>query len=264
MDMDAAYSNSDHVPDAAAYPPRWAAAAAAFRDGLGPRAELDLPWGDHPRARFDLFRPPVHLAGAARGLVVFVHGGYWKAFDKSTWSHLAAGPLAHGWAVAMPSYPLCPEVRIAEITRAVAAALPVIAARVAGPIRLAGHSAGGHLVARMGAPGLLPADLAARIARIVPISPLADLAPLMQTSMNATLGIDAAETTAESPLHQPAPEAPVTVWVGGAELPAFLDQAEKLARAWDAELRAPEGRHHFDVIAPLAEPEGDLTRALLA
>lgn len=260
MDMDAAYSNTDHVPGAADYPPRWAAAAAAFRRDLGQRAALDLPYGDHPRARFDLFHPE----GAPRGLVVFVHGGYWKAFDKSTWSHLAAGPLAHGWAVAMPSYPLCPEVRIAEITQAFAAALPVMAALVDGPIRLAGHSAGGHLVARMAAPGMLPAAVAARLARIVPISPVADLAPLMQTSMNETLGIDAAEAAAESPLHQPAPGVPVTVWVGAAELPAFLDQAERLADAWGADRHAAEGRHHFDVIEPLAEPGGDLTRALLA
>lgn len=260
MDMDAAYSNSDHVPDSADYPPRWTAEAEAFRADLGPRAELDLPYGDHPRERFDLFRPE----GAAQGLAVFVHGGYWKAFDKSTWSHLAAGPLARGWAVAMPSYRLCPDVRIAEITREIAAAVTAMAGRVAGPVRLAGHSAGGHLVSRMCAPGMLPADVAARLARVVPISPVADLAPLMQTSMNEILAIDAEEAAAESPVNQPAPQAPVTVWVGGAELPAFLDQAERLAQAWGVEWRAPEGQHHFNVIEPLAEPDSALTRALLS
>jgi acetyl esterase/lipase len=259
MDMDAAYSNTDHVADAADYPPRWAAAAEAFRRDLGERAELYLPYGDHPRERFDLFHPE----GAAQGLVVFVHGGYWKAFDKSTWSHLAAGPLARGWAVAMPSYTLCPEVRIAEITRQIAAAVPAMAERVEGPIRLAGHSAGGHLVARMCAPGMLRGPVAARVARVVPISPVADLAPLMETAMNEVLRIDAAEAEAESPVHQPAPQMPVTVWVGGAELPAFLDQARRLASCWGVECRAPEGQHHFNVIEPLAEAQSPLTQALL-
>ena len=260
MDMDAAYSNSDHVPGSADYPPRWTAAAEAFRKGLGARAELDLAYGGHPRARFDLFHPE----GAPRGVVVFVHGGYWKAFDKSTWSHLAAGPLARGWAVAMPSYTLCPEVRIADITRQIAAAVQSMAARVEGPIRLTGHSAGGHLVARMCAPGMLSDEVAGRVARVVPISPVADLAPLMQTQMNEVLRIDAAEAQAESPVHQPPPQVPVTVWVGGAELPAFLDQAERLAQAWGVDGRAPDGQHHFNVIEPLAEPDSPLTRALLS
>src|SRR3546814_5563195 len=48
------------------------------------------------------------------GLAVFVHGGYWMAFDKSSWSHLAAGAVARGWAVALPSYTLCPEARISD------------------------------------------------------------------------------------------------------------------------------------------------------
>jgi arylformamidase len=51
----------------------------------------------------------------SKGLVVFVHGGYWKAFDKSVWSHLASGPLAHGYAVAVPSYTLCPDNSISEL-----------------------------------------------------------------------------------------------------------------------------------------------------
>ncbi|MFP4273748.1 MAG: alpha/beta hydrolase, partial [Paracoccaceae bacterium] len=237
MDMDAAYSNSDHVSGSADYPPRWNAEAAAFRAALGPRAALELPWGEGARARFDLFHPE----GPARGLVVFVHGGYWKAFDKSTWSHLAAGPLARGWAVAMPSYDLCPQVRIADITAQIARAVTVAGEHVPGPIRLAGHSAGGHLVARMCAPGLLPGPVAARLARVVPISPLSDLAPLMQTQMNEVLRIDAAEARAESPRHQPAPDVPVTVWVGAAELPAFLDQARWLSEAWGAEMVADPG-----------------------
>ncbi len=260
MDMDAAYSNSDHVPGSADYPARWEAAAAAFRARLGVRAETGLRYGPSERRRFDLFHPEEDAAG----LVVFVHGGYWKSMHRHLWSHLAAGPLARGWAVAMPSYELCPEARIADITRQIAAAVTKAAGRVAGPVRLTGHSAGGHLVARMCAPGMLPAPVAARLARVVPISALADLAPLMETSMNDVLGIDAAEAAAESPVHQPPPQVPVTVWVGGAELPAFLDQARWLAEAWGVDWHADPGRHHFDVIEALAAPESDLTRALLA
>ncbi|MFZ9132183.1 MAG: alpha/beta hydrolase, partial [Gemmobacter sp.] len=89
-----AYANAPTIAGAEGYPPRWAAAAAAFRADLGPRARLGLPYGPGARQRFDLCLP----AGAPRGLVVFVHGGYWLAFGREEWTHLAAGALAHGLA----------------------------------------------------------------------------------------------------------------------------------------------------------------------
>ena len=254
-DLSDAYANSAHIPDGASYPDRWATAARAFRAAHPPE---DLAYGDHPRERLHLFRPE----GTPRGLAVVVHGGYWMAFSASDFSHLAAGPLARGWAVAMPSYPLCPEVGVGAIARACARAVERAAREVAGPIHLTGHSAGGHVVARLAC-----ADVALavrdRLARVVPISPLANLRPLMQTGMNATLRLSEAEAVAESPMLRPKPQVPVTVWVGESERPAFRDQALWLSRAWDAPLVVDPGRHHFDVIAGLEEPDSPLTRAVV-
>jgi len=196
--------------------------------------------------------------------MIFVHGGYWRAFDASVWSHLAGGALARGWAVAMPSYDLCPDVRISVITRQIAAAVTRIAERTFGPLTLAGHSAGGHLVCRMTDPLILRSDIRHRIKQIVPISPIADLAPLMETSMNEVLRIDAAEAEAESPVNmQPPHGLDVTVWVGAAERPAFLEQAERLARTWGARRVVEEGKHHFDVIDALADPDSAMIKAVL-
>lgn len=261
MQLTDAYENSKYIPDAQAYVPRWQADAGAFRANLGARARLDLAYGADARQRFDLFAPE----GAARGLVVFVHGGYWLKFDKSYWSHLAAGPLARGWAVAMPSYRLAPEVRISEITLDVKVAVAAAAGQVAGPVVVTGHSAGGHLAARMRCADVLPKAVAARLARVLPISPLSDLRPLMQTAMNAELRIDAAEAAAESPaLLSDLLDIDTVVWVGAEERPAFLDQARWLAEAWPrVTVRVAPGRHHFDVIEGLAEAESPLTHALL-
>jgi len=260
IDWDAAYSNTGHVAGSEAYPGRWAEAAQAFRAEA--RCETDLPYGDHPRQRFDAFLP----GGAPVGLLVFVHGGYWLRFDKSFFSHLAAGPLARGWAVAMPSYRLAPEVPISAITADIAAALPVMARLARGPIALAGHSAGGHLVARMACEDVtLPEAVAARLARVVPISPVSDLRPLMRTRMNESFALDDAAARAESPVcHTRRAGIPVTVWVGAAELPAFVDQARWLVEAWPgAALHLDEGRHHFDVIEGLARPDSALTEAVV-
>jgi arylformamidase len=259
MSNDEAYDNGGFIPGAAQYPDRWADEAREFREleaALG-RARLNAAYGPHEREKLDIFHP----AGRAEGLVVFVHGGYWFKFDRSHWSHFARGATQRGWAVAMPSYPLCPEVRIADITRSVAAAIGTAASYVAGPIALTGHSAGGHLVARMAcADAGLPPEVAARIRHIAPISPLSDLRPLIDTAMNEHFRMDAAAAVAESPaLMEKALDVPISVWVGADERPAFLDQARWLAEAWPATtLHVLPGRHHFDVIDALADPKSAL------
>ncbi|ARC90575.1 alpha/beta hydrolase [Rhodovulum sp. MB263] len=260
VDWDDAYANTPHIPDSETYPARLTAAAEAFRKGV--RAELDRPYGDHPRQRFDLFFPETE----PRGLMVFVHGGYWMRFDKSFWSHMAEAALARGFAAALPSYRLAPEVTIPEITADIRAAVAAAAGCVeTGPLVLAGHSAGGHLVARMLCPdAALPGRVADRIARAMPISLLSDLRPLLRTRMAGPLGLDAEIAAAESPaLMTPLADVPVHVWVGGDERPVFIDQARWLAEAWTgAALTVDPGHHHFNVIDGLARADSPLATAL--
>lgn len=257
--IDRAYANGAFIAGADDFPLLWAAQALAFRQSLGERARLDLPYGPSERQRFDLFLPEA----VPRGLLVFVHGGYWLAFGRDSWSHLAAGAAARGWAVVMPSYTLAPQARIATITGEIAAAIEAATAVVAGPVVVTGHSAGGHLSARMGC-----ADIAGpasrRIRRVVPISPLADLEPLMHTAMNAQLGLTKAEVAAESPAGLALrPGTGAHVWVGGQERPSFLWQARTLSEAWSCGWTVAPGRHHFDVINDLAAPTSALVEACI-
>jgi hypothetical protein len=253
MDWDDAYSNSAYIPDGDSYVARWAEAASRFRATA--KAHLDRSYGPSERERYDLFLPE----GTPRGTVVFVHGGYWHLFDKSSWSHLAAGPLAHGWAVAMPSYTLAPGARIGEIVRQIGRAVSSIADAVPGEIRLTGHSAGGHLVTRL---SCADSPLPGRIARTLSISGLHDLRPLMKTSM--PLRLDEAEAAAESPALLKRHESiAVTAWVGAGERPELLRQTALLAEAWCIRQVIVPGRHHFDVIGELAQPDSQMIRELL-
>ncbi len=266
-DWGSAYDNRAAVglPAVEAFAADLTARAAAFREELAAtgRAELDLAYGDRPRQRFDRFTPE----GKSKGLAVFVHGGYWRSFDNSFWSHLAAGPLAHGYAVAIPSYTLCPEVRISDITVEIAAFLTHAAAGLDQPIRLAGHSAGGHLVARM-VSGALPAGLAGRIEKVVSISGVHDLRPLLRTPMNGDLGLDLAEARAESPaLLEPIDDVDLICWAGADELPSFRHQNRQLALNWSllgarAEAVEAKDKNHFNVILDLSDPDSALTKAL--
>ena len=250
-DMDRAYANGAFIPGSAALPARWAADAAAFRATA--RGRLGLPYGAEARQGFDLFAPD-----APNGLLVFVHGGYWLEFGRESWSHLAAGALARGWSVAMPSYTLAPAARIAEITLEVASAVRAAAALVAGPVVVTGHSAGGHLAARMGCPDL-GLD---RVVRVVPISPIAELSPLMQTTMQADLRLTDEECASESPARL-ARHCQAHVWVGAMERPAFLWQARLLSEEWACPWTPHPGRHHFNVIDDLADPDSALMAACL-
>lgn len=266
-DWDDAYSNMDHIPEGAAFPERWIQRAARYREILSAsgRMELDAAYGERPRNRMDVFLP----AGEPRGLFVFIHGGYWMRFDKSYWSWLAEGALARGLAVVMPSYSLCPEVRIGDITREIGKAVAQAARRFSGPVTLAGHSAGGHLAARMichGAP--IPKSVQARIRHVMPISPVSDLRPLVCLKLNETLKLDDREAERESPaLLTPLPNARVTCWVGQAERSEFVRQNALLATIWHglgARIAHVEesDRHHFNVIDGLADQGSEMCRAL--
>jgi alpha-beta hydrolase superfamily lysophospholipase len=263
-DWDDAYLIMPHIPGAEAMPERWASDAAAFRATHPPRV---LRYGDHPRRVVDVFLPD----GEPCGLAVWVHGGYWKNFDRSDWSHFAAGARARGWAVALPGYVLTPEVRISRITADVTRAIALVAAEFAGPIRLSGHSAGGHLVARQVCDDTaLPAAVLSRIERTLPISGIFDLRPLLRTENNReSFRLDEAEAMAESPaLRRPVEKARVHAWVGADERPEFVRQNALLANVWtglgaDMQETVESGIHHLNVIDPLTDPGSPIVEAFV-
>lgn len=258
QEIDLEYENGGFIPNAEAFPPRWVAEATAFRATI--RCDLDVSYGDHPRESLDLFWPQE----TPKGLMIFVHGGYWKSRSKSDWSAFAEGGLAAGWAVALIGYPLAPEWRIHQITSSVAKGIAVAAGLIDGPIAISGHSAGGHLTARMCMAGILPEAIAARVSRAVAISPLSDMRPFLRLSWNDVLRLDQTEAEAESPiLGAPLAHIEVTSLVGGAERPAFLDHAKWLAEAWDCAHMILPKRHHFDIIDPLRDPRSEMMSALL-
>ncbi|QKC96855.1 alpha/beta hydrolase [Mesorhizobium sp. NZP2298] len=268
-DWDNAYANGANIARSDRWPAAWREPAQAFRDTMSAqgRARIDIAYGERPRNRFDLFLPEA----SPKGLVVFIHGGYWMESDKSTWSHLAKGSVSSGFAVAMPSYTQCPDIRIAGIVREIGAAIGKAAAMVGGPLMLTGHSAGGHLASRMVTISTpLAADVAKRIRHVVSISGLHDLRPLMRTGMNEALAIDEAEAQAESPaLLRPMDGVRITCWAGGGERSEFLRQNALLANIWTglgavtSTVVEPD-RHHYDIVDGLADPAHGLTRTLIS
>ncbi len=268
IDWNDAYANAPHIPDGLSYPDRWQTNARAWRQTLQDegRARLAQPYGSGERQHMDVYQPD----GTPKGIAVFVHGGFWHKFDSSYWSHFAAGALARGFITVLPNYTLAPQARISEITREIAAALVQAAGLNPGPLMLAGHSAGGHLVTRMVCEdSALPSQIKSRIRNVLSISGVHDLRPMLWTDMNQSLQLTSGEAKAESPvLHLPQTEARISAWVGSQERPAFITQNDALFHVWGglgAHIRCHHdpGRHHFDVIDGLQIPDSDLCEAWL-
>lgn len=254
---DDAFDNSSYVPQAGAIIAALEARSKAYQ--AQDFAECGIAYGTHPRQKVDLFHPQAR----AKGVLVFIHGGYWMRMDRHIWSALAEGARAQGWAVAMPGYPLTPDVRITDIVASLQAAVTQVAARIAGPVRLAGHSAGGHLATRM---ACADGPVADRLAGVTSISGLHDLRNLLKAEkMNATLRLTSDEAAAQSPALLTPRAIPVNAWVGGDERPELVRQSQLLADAWDTvSLTIEPGRNHFDVILGLAEPDHPLTQRVLS
>lgn len=268
-DWNDAYANGPNIPDGGAWPQAWAEPAKAYRQTLTAygRAEIDVAYGPKPRHRFDLFLPDE----TPRGLVIYVHGGFWQSLDKSYWSHLAHGAVTRGYAVAMPQYTLCPQARISDITREISEAITFVANRVKGPVQLTGHSAGGHLVSRMvSTTSPLAPHIRARIRNTVSISGVHDLRPLLTTRLNDKLQLTPEEANRESPaLLMPDEGTRLFCWVGANERAEFIRQNDLLANVWTG-LGAATGRyhepdrHHFTVVDGLADANHPLTMTLLS
>lgn len=269
LDLEFEYASPAMMQEYREHIPVWTREAAAYREAARERSELELAYGDKPRQRLDLFRP----ADDCRGPVaLFIHGGYFQARDKASFSHLARGPNAHGVTIAIAGYTLCPQATIGEIIAELRQAVAFVCKRLARPVTVFGHSAGGHLTACMLAtdwPAVDPALAADTVPAALPISGLFELEPLVPTSINGKLRLDAAEAHRLSPQFWPLPAGrPVIAYVGGNESPEYRRQSRSfVARCHAAGLPATlveaAGASHFTVIAPLADPDSALTRDLV-
>jgi arylformamidase len=247
VDLELEYTPSSRVdggsaPFVAAYRERSAAAREALGDSI-----VHVPGGSL------LIAPDT-----SSPLLVFVHGGYWQALSAAESLYLAPGARSLGWSYAAIEYTLAPEAGIEQMVSEVRDSLRSLGALVSpSSVVLAGHSAGGHLVAM--AALVEPAPL--RIDRVVLVSGVFDLRPLVHTTVNDPLGMDDERAASLSPLLLPVGGSvrDVIVTVGDNETDAFKTQSSRYAaHVRAARLAVTEieshPRHHFDIVDDLVDP----------
>jgi arylformamidase len=221
----------------------------------------DLPYGPAPAQRLDFF--PAPEAARPAGLLVYVHGGYWQELSKALSAFLAPAWHAAGLAHAVLGYTLAPAARLPQIVDECRAALAWLRAHAgelgfdADDVVVAGSSAGGYLAAACAAASPPPRG-------IVPVSGIFDVAPLVGTSINDALGLDAATAASLDLLASgPPPRCSAVVAWGEVETSEFKRQS----RAYAARVAAGgapcttievAGRNHFDVVLDLGDPASPL------
>jgi arylformamidase len=266
LDYEAEYNQRARVPEHPEIFARWTREAEDYRrEALKERrAELGLSYGSTPRQVIDMFLP---RPGVTAPLALFIHGGYWRSLEPAMFSQMARGINAHGVAVAVAGYDLCPQVTIREIIDQIRHACLFLWLRTGQRMMAYGHSAGGHLAATMLATDwqeLYPKAPADLVHAGYSVAGLFDLTPLVHTSMAQDLRLDDAGAREVSPVFWPPPTGRNFDAVAGeAETSEFRRQSRDLAAQWakgGARTRHEElPGNHFTVLDPLSDPRSSMT-----
>jgi arylformamidase len=269
--FDAQYNNRARIAEHLDILRQWDERSHHARASLA--GNLDVAYGSAASERLDVFAP--QTAGAP--VLVYVHGGYWRALDKRDQCFVAPPFVAAGAMVVLPNYALCPAVGIEHIVLQLVQALAWVwrhAAEHGGDrsrIVVAGHSAGGHLAAMLlacdwqaVAPDL-PADL---VQSALAVSGVFELEPLRHAPFLAPdLKLSEAGALRLSPAAMPAPRGRLVALVGADESEEFLRQNALIAEAWGPRAvpvcEQVAGRHHMNVLHELAEPRSRTHRLAL-
>ena len=266
-DLEAEYSPSSVSKHPAAwYIDEYARRSADVRGSLGDRLEK-CTYGPGADEYLLLAR---HSANAP--LLVFVHGGYWKALSADDCCMWAQDALDSGYSFASVNYTLAPTASLERIVAQCREALRWLTdSSGMRPRRtvISGSSAGGHLAAMCSTASPSPTSVDAAVL----LSGVYDLVPLLSTTVNDAVMLTRPDAVRLSPQHLAVTpvDRVVAAW-GEEETGAFKQQSRdyvaKLSAAGiAASTLEAEGRDHFDLIYDLLMPGtslGDTTISLLS
>ena len=271
------YSPSSMVGDITPFIRRYGAESAAARQRLA--CQADIRYGPDAGQTLDILAAgsgqvpekgaPVH---------VFIHGGYWRELSKDDSAFAAPGFVERGVTFVALNYSLAPTASIDRIVAQCRQGIAWLYRNIAdfggdgGRLSVSGHSAGGQLVLM-----LLATDWAGDyglpetvIRGATSMSGIYDLAPLLLTTVNDPLGMDAGTARRNSPAANIIrSDVPLVIAVAERDTGEFRRQARDFAESWRKAgntglfLDLP-GRHHFDIVFDLANPDSPLGHAVLA
>lgn len=210
-------------------------------------------------------------AGPARGTVILLHGGFWRAaYDRVHLRPLAAGLAAAGFDVALPEYRRVGDTGggmpgtlddIREILRVV----PGMLGRGAGEVVVVGHSAGGHLAV------LAASDTDEPPARIVSLAGVLDVGAAHRSRLSRHAVADLLGDPEPSdelvasidPMVLAVPRCEIVLVHGSDDEDVPVSYSERYAeRDTASRLEVLPGADHYDVIDPESTAFAAVVRAI--
>lgn len=256
-ERDAAYNNRAAIP--AAEELIKARREASHEVRVRFRCHLDQSYGHDPRQRWDIFPGDTPAAPC----LVFIHGGYWQGGDRKDFSVCVRGALEKGWSAALCGYPLAPESSLTQIVESISRALSWLddnraSYGAAGPLVLAGWSAGAHLAAINAGHRM--------VAAVLCVSGIFELSPIRETFLNTKLNLTDQEVASFSPLRSRQVDKPFIVACGAEELPELRRQSREFSQMREeagvpGSLLMLPGANHLTVLNELSGAQSALTAA---
>jgi acetyl esterase/lipase len=240
-----------------------------------PPPDLTLRYGPHPCHLIDVRLPPSRPAG----LVVMLHGGFWRSeYDRTHTGPMTSALAAEGYVVAIPEFrrtgPLSEEGggggwpnTFDDVAAALDAVPGLLAPYTSSPPVVVGHSAGGHLALWSATRQAVSPHAAVSPRAAVSPCAVVSLAGCADLVMCSELGLDEGATdlllggtpdqvpdryALADPARLPKPAAPVTLLHGTADDRVPIEVSRSYAARTGAVLHELPGVDHFALIDPLS------------
>ncbi len=228
------------------------------------RSSLDVSYGDTPGQRVDVF--PAEKPSSP--VFAFIHGGYFRALDKSQYRYIAPRLHKAGYATVLINYDLAPKVSVTTIVSQVLDAFSWTCNHIENwggdPSRLVicGHSVGAFLAAKiLEREKTVVGRQSCQIKKAILLSGLYDLGPMKRSYLDRDLRLTSSEVKSLSPMAcflRQAPE--ILIAVGEGETEEFVRQSVEYAAKLrsdgiENELIIMPGLHHYSMARTLAQKE---------
>ncbi|HTR87362.1 MAG TPA: alpha/beta hydrolase [Reyranella sp.] len=239
-----------------------AGAAAALLNRIvlrgGYTLQADIPYGEGPRHKLDLYLPKRPREDGIA--ILFFHGGGWREGDKADNQFVGQALAARGVTVVIADYRLFPEVRFPSFLEDGARAVRWAVDRIgADKLFIMGHSAGAEIAAMLMAdtPYLQAVGVdRMKLRGLIGLSGPYDFPPSGPINAEVFVGSDRRAIETITYVHAPLPPALLIHGLEDDYVPAA--SSERMAAAWrkagaPVELKLYPGVAHGDLIGAFGD-----------
>ena len=233
---------------------------------------LDVSYGNTPLQKLDIFGKK-NLKNS--NVHIFIHGGYWRALDKSDHSQLAI-PFVHDDLLYFSiNHELCPHVTLSEIVTQITSAIIWVhknCKKYGGnpnKITISGHSAGAHLCSMAINTDWrkfnIPNDI---IKGAVLISGIYEPEIVLNLSVNEEIKLSKKEALKNTPSTLKINVPHIITCVGGNETKGWIDQTKRYTKKIinycdNIDYAILENENHFSLMVSLADSKNRFVKKMI-